>query len=364
MTSVRGFVALGFVCTAACAVGGQDVKDDGNSSDENLFPGYQLSRELTVAGSAPSGYSLSFVVDHATMVADGKSEESGADVRVFFQLGDSVTEIDRVLDPSSAWNLADTQIWFRTQDAPGRYHVVYSKPGAVTPPEDPTLVFEVFDGFDELQLTSGWIPQAINDMTPMAPPTTGTVTPLGGRIRLSVTAGGLGMSRDGFYFLMRPVQNVGDFVADVGIKDAGGELGDTAYIGGVMVRQAAADNSRHASIVLRKGPPREAVSVGRPDDSGISSEAGVLLTDAFPQFLAIHRKANLFDTFYWASGSRKMEKLGGTVLVNALTEPVLVGIPASNASTTADGWVEIDYFRMRKLVDPEPAVAVGGEHAN
>jgi hypothetical protein len=35
-----------------------------------------------------------------------------------------------------------------------------------------------------------------------------------------------------------------------------------------------------------------------------------------------------------------------------------------NASTTGDGWVEIDWIRIRKLVDPEPTVTLGSEERN
>ena len=80
---------------------------------------YAYRKKITItAGSAdiPADYSVSVTLDHAALVSAGKSLASGDDLRVAHWDGSSWTELDRVLEPLSAWNDASTQIWFALVD--------------------------------------------------------------------------------------------------------------------------------------------------------------------------------------------------------------------------------------------------------
>ena len=122
------------------------------------------AKKLTItAGSddIPAGYSVSVTLDHAALVSAGKSLASGDDLRVVHWDGSNWTELDRVLEPLSAWNDASTQIWFALVDliaassADSTYYLHYGYPSASNPPDDWANVFMMGDDFNDGTLTSG-----------------------------------------------------------------------------------------------------------------------------------------------------------------------------------------------------------------
>ncbi|HEX9894488.1 MAG TPA: LamG-like jellyroll fold domain-containing protein, partial [Gemmatimonadales bacterium] len=125
---------------------------------------YQYRQQLTVtAGSAavPSGYSVQVSFNHAALVSGGKSLASGNDIRVVFWNGLSWVELDRMLEPGSAWNNASTRLWLKTQAALGasasdtNYYIYYGNSGAGAPPANGNNVWTRYDGFETGNLT-GW----------------------------------------------------------------------------------------------------------------------------------------------------------------------------------------------------------------
>lgn len=124
---------------------------------------YRYKISITATGSAiASGYSVSTDdFDHAAEVSGGRSLTSGNDVRFVYWNGTAWTELDRVVDPQSAWNTAAPQIWFRTQAAiaanatDDNYYLYYGNVGSAgTPPADESDVFLFFDGFAGNSLSS------------------------------------------------------------------------------------------------------------------------------------------------------------------------------------------------------------------
>ena len=128
-------------------------------------------RQITVqaqAGNAvASGYTVALTFDHAALVSAGKSLASGNDVRIRYWNGSRMIELDRFLDPTSAWNRTNTMIWFRLQ-APisagltdVNYYVHYGNPGAGTPPANGDNVFldyedgTTLDGWTDRDTCSG-----------------------------------------------------------------------------------------------------------------------------------------------------------------------------------------------------------------
>jgi hypothetical protein len=124
-----------------------------------LAEGWLYRRPITITAdtsAADEHYSVPVMFDHEALVAAGKSLASGDDVRIGYWNGTAWVELDRVLDPGSAWNTDATRIWFRIEDpiaagaADESYHLHYGNPAAPSdPPNDPDLVFLFSDDFED-----------------------------------------------------------------------------------------------------------------------------------------------------------------------------------------------------------------------
>jgi hypothetical protein len=120
----------------------------------------------------PAGYSVSATIDHASLVTAGRSLDTGADVRVLYWNGGGWLELDRVVDPSSAWNSGTTVLWFKTQAiiptsaVDANYYIYYCNAGAGAPPANPANIFELYDDFsggavDGAKWNTGGIPTQV-----------------------------------------------------------------------------------------------------------------------------------------------------------------------------------------------------------
>ena len=127
-------------------------------------PSYRFRQEVTVTTSTsavPVDYSVSVTIDHAALVLAGKSLASGDDIRVAYWNGGGWVELDRFLDPESAWDNAATKFWFKLQAGIGasstddNYYVYYDNSGAGAPPANANNALIFFDGFESMDLT-GW----------------------------------------------------------------------------------------------------------------------------------------------------------------------------------------------------------------
>src|SRR5207253_11095072 len=79
---------------------------------------YREPITIVAVNAVASGYAVALTFNHAALVTLVKSLPSGDDVRVRYWNGTSMTELDRVVDPTSAWNnpITNTKIWFRLQE--------------------------------------------------------------------------------------------------------------------------------------------------------------------------------------------------------------------------------------------------------
>ncbi len=139
---------------------------DGNTDESSV--GECVQRRILVVDTngdpLSAGYSLPYTFDHENLVDAQLSTASGDDVRLWYKDPDLTCsdadamacwrEIDRVLDPASAWDSATgTMLWFALQDAIGAdatntdYELFYGVPGT-TPLEDEAGVFHMADYFD------------------------------------------------------------------------------------------------------------------------------------------------------------------------------------------------------------------------
>ena len=93
--------------------------------------GWQYRRLLTVSGSTAidAGYTTNLLIDTALLVAEGKFDPAGDDLRIAYWDGTSWTELDRLVQEM---NTDHTRIWFRTvtaiADEDDNYTLYYGNP--------------------------------------------------------------------------------------------------------------------------------------------------------------------------------------------------------------------------------------------
>lgn len=136
-------------------------------------PAYQFRQRIDVdtgATAAPGEYSVPLTLDHAALVTTGlAAASSGDDLRVARWDGTAWTELDRILDDGSAWDLVDTTIWFRTTDPiaadeTATYWLYYGNdtpPAPLADPENVWLLSEDFESgtlgdFEDRTGGTGW----------------------------------------------------------------------------------------------------------------------------------------------------------------------------------------------------------------
>jgi len=308
----------------------------------------------TGGSSPPAGYSLALSLDHAALVVAGHALASGNDMRIVRKLGGALIELDRVLDPACLWDATPTVLWFRTVDAiaangaDDTYYLYFGNPGAVDPPADPAAVYEVWDPFDGQSLDPAWTFSTIGQAS-------GSVEMLGGTVRLHGSTGTIYYSADDFVFLHRDL--AGDFRAETRIIARGGTPVQHAVLGGVMVRASLAPGSRHRTI----GPVEASyarMSVYRLTDSTAADYVSNYGSHVLPEVEAVVRLGSVTRTQHSADDLTWVTLGTDQTFAQPVADPVLVGIPFSTDSG-GDGWVDIDWFRARKVVDPEPTVTLG-----
>jgi hypothetical protein len=146
--------SLGFALAAAsgCAQEAEPFADSsstGSGAPDGLLS-YRFQREVKVIGPVVPGYSLSFTIDHASLVTAGKARDDGNDVRLAFQKDGAPVELHRVIDPSSQWDATNTLLWFRTPDEgppPSTYTLYYGHEAPEPPLADPGKVYDLWEDF-------------------------------------------------------------------------------------------------------------------------------------------------------------------------------------------------------------------------
>ncbi|MFO0748402.1 MAG: MopE-related protein [Myxococcota bacterium] len=162
---------VGDACEEPFEVCGDCTDNDSSAATTDLGAGCVERRHVTIQAGPTgigAGYAVSMTFDHAFLVAAGRSLASGADVRVYWRDPDTHlwTQLDRVLDPQTAWNTTTTTIWFDAQ-APIEGGTSDSDYRLVTGPSAPATaaladerkVFWAADLFDRsasTSLGSGW----------------------------------------------------------------------------------------------------------------------------------------------------------------------------------------------------------------
>ena len=128
----------------------------------NGTPGWNYRQRLNihnnVASQLPTGYSVRLVLDTVNLVNAGKLRSDGNDLRVLWFNGTTPIELDRFAE--TAFNTANTEIWFRTQATiagntdDANYWIYYGNPSANAAPANRANVYALWDDLDGSALDS------------------------------------------------------------------------------------------------------------------------------------------------------------------------------------------------------------------
>lgn len=323
---------------------------------------YAYRRRLHIqaqASAIPSDYSIVVPLDHWSLTGQSKSLLTGNDVRIFRDDGGMLTELDRVLDPVSSWNGTSTRLWFRTT-APieasavdQSYWIYYGDPTAAKPPADGNRVYLIWNDFDDGVVDSGGFTLSLIGGAK------GAAAEAGSALTLSVSSGDIWASSDSFVFLHHDVS--GDFEADTYVTSMGGALDDWSKMGGLMIRQSTGAKSRNR-IMSPVFSASARTNSYRLEDNASTAEVAIAGTNPTPEYARVTRMGNRSRAFYSADGFNWQENGTEITFSKALTDPVLIGIPACNLDSGI-GTVTVEWIRVRKLVENEPVVTVLAEES-
>ncbi len=138
---------------SAASFGWQVIEWAGPGWWDNDYDFRQRIDVDTASTAAPDAYTVPLVVDHAALVSSGLAQSGGDDVRVLRWDGSAWTELDRVLEDGSAWDLTTTTLWFRTTDpiaadTTDTYWLYFGDDSAGPAPADPEAVFLLTEDFE------------------------------------------------------------------------------------------------------------------------------------------------------------------------------------------------------------------------
>lgn len=110
---------------------------------------YQYRRAFNVVNSAggavDAGYPVQIALDTASLVSAGKMQSDADDLRIVYQNGATLIELDRIVVYPNA---ASTYVWFALENGipaggtDGNYWVYYGAPSVAGPPADVNVVFQ------------------------------------------------------------------------------------------------------------------------------------------------------------------------------------------------------------------------------
>jgi hypothetical protein len=330
--------------------------------------GYLELTEITVStSSAPigAGYSLLVEIDHAYAVSLGDSRADGDDIRVVYYDGSTFQEIDRVLDPETSWNSSLAGIWFATQapiPASSTNTAYFLLNGDLTPgapPEDEGAVFHFADFFDR----------------PGSPVGNGWTMPVSaGNAGIGLSSGAMAFTNDGSLYSPR-AQHA--FAALSGLAQLRTRMTwnqpwnmtqgfDPTYWVQVHLGDAAA---------LETPPTTLLGTAGIGPDIGLFGDTRAEWTWLHRRFVGHHQLDTISSSFEIFAGSVRIDALidpgsetfdldvnlagAATSLPFASSTAKLDTLRIMPGSTNLGGTSEFDYFILRDVVDPEPAVDVG-----
>lgn len=315
----------------------------------NLF-GFRRNISIDASKAAlMAGHTAELLVDHAALVTAGVSDTTGNDLRIYRKKGSLWTEVPRVLAINGSWNAKVTRLHFPIEEpiasTDESYYLYYGSNSPPPPNDDRSSVYLIWLDFD------GGLLQ--HDLTAIGT-ATGDQAVANSHLGVHFLSGdGVEGKSDNLLFFNRQLGD--DAVIDVSITDvvSAAAPGGAALVGGVMLRATNDAGAPMVTVGLKKDLKRLWLVRSVADEN--LTKAGEVVDQILPAQLRLTRIGSKFV------GAIRHQK--GVWMpfpqqtVPALTGPLQVGIPVSG--DTVEVTVEVDWYRMRRAVLPEPLVTLG-----
>jgi len=318
-------------------------------------PNYNYRRQISVvnnvASTLGSGYSVRLQLNTASLVSSGKMLASGNDLRIVYWNGSSWIEIDRDI---INMNTGSTQVWFKTRadisasGSDNNYYMYYGNPSAGIPPANKRNVYDFWDDFDDASLDPAWTFSQIGGAS-------GSYSESGTVLRLTAaTSGDLWDTSDNFLFLS--ISRGYDVIVESYTSGWGGSHNTWSKMGGVQLRQSLDANSKNRIM----SPVYSAVGATnsyRLSTGGVTDEQ---TTSTQARYNRLSRVGGASRAWYSTDGISWTELGTQISFSSGLSNPVRLGIHLAGLSSSSH-WAEVDWFKVRLYVDPEPSTIFGSE---
>jgi hypothetical protein len=314
----------------------------------------QISIINNVASTLASGYSVCLIVNTASLVSGGKMLPSGNDLRIVYLNGSSWVEIDRdVID----MNAGSTKVWFKTRagisasGSDNNYYVYYGNPSAASPPANKSNVYDFWDDFNDGSLGSAWTFSQIGGAS-------GSCSESGTVVILNATnSGDLWDASDNLLFLS--ISRSYDVLVESYTSSWGGSHQTWSKMGGVQLRQSLDANSKNRIM----SPVYSAVGATNSYRLSTGGSTFEQTTSTQPKYCRLSRIEGTSRAWYSTNGVSWTELGSQISFSGGLSNPICLGIHLAGLSSSSH-WVEVDWFKVRKYVDPEPSTSVGPEESH
>jgi len=314
----------------------------------------QMSIINNVASTLGSGYSVCLIVNTTSLVSSSKMLLSGNDLRVVYWSGSNSIELDREV---INMNSDSTQVWFKTQatiEANGsdsNYYIYYGNPTAGSPPANRSNVYDFWDDFDDASLDPAWTFLQIGGAS-------GSYSESGTVVILNATTSGdLWDTSDNFLFLS--ISRSYDVLIESYTPSWGGVHDTWSKMGGAQLRQSIDANSKNRIM----SPVYSAVGATNSYRLSTGGSTFEQTTGTQPKYCRLSRIGGTSRAWYSTDGISWTELGSQISFSGGLSDPVRLGIHLAGLSSSSH-WVEVDWFKVRKYVDPEPSTSVGLEERN
>ncbi len=256
--------------------------------------------------------------------------------------------------PLSHWRedytaLASATFWVKVPSIPSGNKTIYLYYGndAASSASDGDATFIFFDDFDDASLGAAWTFTQIGGAI-------GSYAESGTVIRLTGTnTGDLWGSSDKFLFLSIS-GNYDNVVVESYTTAWGGSHQTWSKMGGVQLRQGIDAGSKNR-IMSPVFSATGATNSYRLTTGGITAEQ---ITTTCPKYNRVSRTGGASGAWYSTDGITWTELGSQISFTGGLTDPVYLGIHLAGLSS-AEHWVEVDWFRVRKYPPPSAYISSG-----
>jgi hypothetical protein len=279
---------------------------------------------------------------------------NGNDLRIVYWNGSFLVEIDRdIIDMNSG----STQVWFKTRaDIPAsgtdtNYYMYYGNPSAANPPANKSNVCDFWDDFDDGSVDAAWTFSQTGAASGSCSES-GTVVVLN-----ATTSGDLWDTSDNFLFLS--ISRSYDVLVESYTSSWGGSHDTWSKMGGVQLRQSLDANSKNRIM----SPVYSFVGATNSYRLSTGGSTNEQTSSTQPKYCRLSRVGGTSRAWYSTDGVSWTELGSQISFSGGLSNPVRLGIYLAGLSSSAH-WVEVDWFKVRKYVNPEPSTSLDSEESD